>query len=424
MNNNSNVSIHASTVKPDKNDNSLWLDLAADPNGSILKTTDGKLIGGSTPEKETKWNGKTEIIDINHISAWDLWGSMSGISLGDLFLSNTTKKLGVFAMRPANSYPSIFEVALNKNFLYRFKTATIDEVNYYDYYTEENGVLVKTSPNINIKLWHEEAPIEATSQGLMQNIIADGQGFTPVSHPNYSTQPTILPQKFGNQLVYERVIIIPSQTFITEIPNAEYPLIPANAEIISTKGWWKDTNEKSYPLSGNFNMSNVPNVIFFMDKTSEGERFLNNKYSESPSYFQEMTVIIEYTVPNEGEDYYYEGSLTESIVGQTFNGFDFRNHDFSMYNLYGVTFEGCDLSNANFSGSKSVLDGVTNGEVSMFNCNCVGVDFTNCELAIMSTANSNWSGVIFDNSKFRSINIYNQIGGLNLSEAGLIITGL
>lgn len=138
----------------------------------------------------------------------------------------------------------------------------------------------------------------------------DGTGkMTPVRHPNYSTQPTVLPQKIGDSYVYEQVFINGQEGQHVETPSSgkfEFTQ-PETSEgktlcMMSVQGFYKQGTTSIPIIDGYYSLS----------KLNDTQYEFAYDFPADSAEFDDFVFIVRYCEdPFSGDDHYYYYSQQE-----------------------------------------------------------------------------------------------------------------
>lgn len=134
-----------------------------------------------------------------------------------------------------------------------------------------------------------------------------GGSSNPQSHPDISTQPSLLPQKFGNYDMYER--LIPISDLVLEGDDLIYPAVYEEKGMIVTS---------CFLLSNDLTMAGIATIT--RDYFEDGDEILGDKILFSccdPNYNISWFdyILVQYYIPTNPAYYYDEPS--EDSDGQS-----------------------------------------------------------------------------------------------------------
>lgn len=137
-------------------------------------------------------------------------------------------------------------------------------------------VYFSESKNVGIYTKEDELWQEKTESGLKN----------PISHPNLSTQPSILPQRFGTYPIYE--VLCP---FDNTKGAFDTSIIPSNANIIGGSVFGGNNCESLKMINGvvQFSISDVEFALVRYYLTSNnGNSYYNNYYNEETQQYDNL----------------------------------------------------------------------------------------------------------------------------------------
>ncbi len=147
-----------------------------------------------------------------------------------------------------------------------------------------------------------DGSLEKIFDGVRYTRNRNEETFSPTVHPNYSTQPSLLPQKFGNQPVYERLFILtspdPGNSRVPSLHDFTREYLPASAKILSFKGYYEATDGASYPLFEKSDVFANTQILvrMTMDTSPDGLPWFQIEPS-TILLWKELVLLVEYTVP-------------------------------------------------------------------------------------------------------------------------------
>lgn len=124
---------------------------------------------------------------------------------------------------------------------------------------------------------------------------SSGEGTCPQSHPDISTQPSLLPQKFGNYDMYER--LIPISDLVLEGHVLIYPAVYEEKGMVVTS---------CFLLSNYLTMAGIATIT--RDYFAEGDMILFSCCDPNYNISWFNYILVQYYIPTNPAYYYDEPS--------------------------------------------------------------------------------------------------------------------